>query len=223
MIVVGQNDPAAGANRPYHLADHRQRLGDMFEKEPRVRDIEAAPLVVFQRKGESVSLSQLDQRVLSGSMGQPACLVKLITVALDAENMRPGSRGPGHRTGELGQPATHIHDLFASPETELAQRGLVEQVVQPRQATLLLGYRAVDIVRRLPRLLVAQRSPHMAEPSARRPWNRFGEADGLALRRSAQILQHAQRPRHVLRGLELRREDEADDAVSIDHERDPSR
>ena len=88
MVIVGQNDPATGANRSDHPPDHGQRVGNMLEEKPRVRDIKRTPLLVAERKGEGVTRSQLDDVGFSVVVRLFPRLGKLVDVALDSQNAR---------------------------------------------------------------------------------------------------------------------------------------
>jgi len=139
MVIVGQDDPASGANRSNHRADHGQRVGNVFEHEPRVRDVKGTPLLISKGKVEGIAMSQLDEILLSLGASLSSRLGKLIGVALDSDDARPVPGRPGHGTRQLGDPTPHVEDRLASLELELAERRLIEKVVQPREPALFRG------------------------------------------------------------------------------------
>jgi hypothetical protein len=130
MVIVGQNDPATGANRPNHLPDHGQRVGNMLEEKPRVRDVKGTPLLVSERKGKSVALSELDEVGFSVVARLSPRLGKLVGVALDSQNARSSAGHSGHGPCQLGQSASHIENRLAPMKVQLAQGRLVEKIVQ---------------------------------------------------------------------------------------------
>jgi hypothetical protein len=55
---------------------------------------------------------------------------------------------PRHRPRQLPQPAAHVEHKFAALQLQFAQRTAIEQIVEQRQARLLVWMRAVNVFRR---------------------------------------------------------------------------
>ncbi len=121
MVIIGQNDPAAGADRANHSPDHGERVGNMLEEKPSVREVKRTPLIIVKRQGEGVARSQLDEVGFSVVERLSPRLGKLVGVALDSQNpaFSPGHSGHGPR--QLGQPAPHVENFLAPMKVQLAQ------------------------------------------------------------------------------------------------------
>ena len=145
MIVVGKHDPAPGANRGDHCTNHGQGVGNMLEQEPRVREVERAPLVAAEWKSQSVPWPQLDKIRLSCRECLSRSLGTLFGVALDPDDPRRKPDGPCHGASELPDPAADVQDRFTALEIQFAQRSLVQEIVQPGQAALFGRRRPVDV------------------------------------------------------------------------------
>jgi hypothetical protein len=125
MVIVSQDDPAATSNRTYHCAHYRQGVGNVFKQEARMGDIEVAPFVVTKRKSKGIAPAKLHETLLSIGAGGFARFSKLLKALLNAENICPSPRGPGHRTRELAEPATYVKNPLTPTKIQLAQRRLV--------------------------------------------------------------------------------------------------
>ena len=126
VIVRGEHDPATRPDRAHHLPHDRERIGHVLEHEAGVGEVEAAPLLRRERRGEHVALPQLDQMLLAGLPRQASRLGDLFGAALDPDRAASGSGGARHVARELGEPAAEVEDALAPRERQLAQAGGVE-------------------------------------------------------------------------------------------------
>src|SRR5205809_1300547 len=108
-------------------------------------EVEGAPFLGAEREVEHVAPAQVEQVGLAFGLGLAQRLGDLGLAALDRDGARPGRAR--ERAGELPEPRAHVQDALARLRPDLAQRGLVQQPVHAREATLLLGIGAVDVVR----------------------------------------------------------------------------
>ena len=52
VVVIGQHDPASRADSTDHSPDDGQRVGDMLEQEPGVREVKSTPLAVAEAEDQ---------------------------------------------------------------------------------------------------------------------------------------------------------------------------
>jgi hypothetical protein len=114
----------------HHPARHRERIAHMLEQEARVHHVEATPLVALQGKALRVAMAQLDEVALARFQRLRVRLRDLLGASLDAHSAAPGPLR--ERPRELPEAAPHVEHALAAGERGLAQRGVVEQLVQQR-------------------------------------------------------------------------------------------
>jgi hypothetical protein len=138
VVVVLEDDASTGPGGPYHRPDDRQWLGHVLEDEAGVHDIEGAPLLAAEGKRHRIARPELDQPLLSGRAGEPGCLGELRGALVDAQDISGGAGCSRHGPTELSQATADIQDSLATAEAKLAQRGLVQQIVQQEETLVLL-------------------------------------------------------------------------------------
>ncbi len=115
----------------------------MLEQEPRVRQVKRPPLVVAQRRSQSISLPQLDEILLSCRERLSKSLGTLFDVALDPDTPRRRSDGPCHGPSELALSRFRRPGSLHPPgDSTRADNALFKKIIQPRQ-TALFGRRAI--------------------------------------------------------------------------------
>ncbi len=127
MVIIGQNDAATGTNRLDHRLDHGQRVGNMLEQKPRVRDIKRTPLLASERKAEGVARSHLHDIGFAVLGRLFPRLGELVEVALDSQNAR--AAGPATLAiarVNWASPLPTSRMFSPALKVQLAQRRLIE-------------------------------------------------------------------------------------------------
>lgn len=110
----------------------------------RMTRLERGEFVGLERKFVGVALTPLNRRTCA-SGAHRRCAIELALVPIDANHLTPWADGIGQRAGELAEPAPDVEDALPRLGSDLAQRGLVEQVVQEREPSPLVVRGAVDV------------------------------------------------------------------------------
>jgi len=113
-------DRSARSDRPHHLPNDRERVGDVLQEVSRVGEVEGPPLLSPERQGAGLSLSLVEQRLLAVGPRQATRLGALLGAAFDAHH-RPAGR-PRHGPGELPEAAADVEDPLPAAQLELAKR-----------------------------------------------------------------------------------------------------
>jgi hypothetical protein len=142
VIVVLQDDPPAGPHCPHHRAHHRERVGNVLEDEPGMGEIVRSFL---EGGADDVALAQFEQVLLAFVARLAQRFGDLFGAALDPD--RANSRFARHRPGELRESAAEVDKPVPGANLDFTQGGVVEKLVQAREAHLLLGRGAVDVAR----------------------------------------------------------------------------
>lgn len=148
MVVVEQDDAAARSHGADHRADHVLRCAVVLEEEARVREVEAAGLVVAERRRLGPPGAELDERRLTVVDGEALGRGALRVVRFDAEDARALTQRAREYTRELAQAAAEIERGVLAARRDRPQAGLVDQRVQPREPILLRRGAAVEVAQR---------------------------------------------------------------------------
>ncbi len=148
MVVVEQDDAAARSHSADNRADHVLRCAVVLEEEARVREVEAAGLVVAERRRLGPPGAELDERRLTVVDGEALGRGALRVVRFDAEDARALTQRAREYTRELAQAAAEIERGVLAARRDRPQAGLVDQRVQPREPILLRRGAAVEVAQR---------------------------------------------------------------------------
>jgi hypothetical protein len=83
MVVVGEDDPATGANCVSHRADDFERVGYVLKQVAGMDDVKGTPFFSAKRKVQGITGSEVDRVDLAGGRSLPSCFFELVAVALD--------------------------------------------------------------------------------------------------------------------------------------------
>src|SRR5262249_12404116 len=136
----------------------------------------------------------------------------LVIAPLDADHARPGAR---HRARELAQPGTDVEHALAAAQAELAQRGLLEQLVEARQARLFLGVGAVHVGHAAS--IRGRARVRRVQPAVRRTAQPEGRFSGRARITWWPVLPY----RDLTLSSAVQRKTAADEAPDLEAEHDP--
>lgn len=145
MVVVGQDDAAAGPHRTHHAPDGAQRIAQMLQQEAGMGDVEGAPFALGQRRHLRLALPHLQQVRLAVLGRQRQRVADLLRTALDAKDLDAGRAR--HVARELAEAGAEIDDALALAELRRREATIVEQTVHGAEALLLGRAGAVRVVR----------------------------------------------------------------------------
>ena len=109
----------------HHGLHDRQWIGHVLQDESRVGEIVGRVLV---RGSQDVALPQIEEVLLFFCACLTHRLGDLLGAALETHGAH--ARAARHRPGELRQPATEIDDALAASDTDLPQRGFVQEIFE---------------------------------------------------------------------------------------------
>ena len=145
VVVVLEHDAAADPDRSHHGPHHALGIRHVLENEARVGDVEAPPLVGGEVQRHHVAGPQLEQMLLAVGTREPPRLRDLLGAALDPEHAAGRRHRTRHGARELPEPRAQVEHAIAGAEAEGAERRLVHEIVQRREAALLVGRGSVHV------------------------------------------------------------------------------
>jgi hypothetical protein len=113
VIVVLENDAAPWLHGPYHRANDRRRVGDVFQNEPGVSDVEATPLVLAEGQIDGIAGTHLGDVLLALVAGAVEGLGDLLGVALDRDDLPRRAHTASHHSRQLTQAGADIENTFS--------------------------------------------------------------------------------------------------------------
>ena len=117
----------------------------MLEQKTRVRDVEAAPLVVGERELYCITLPELDLAFATDAACPLHRFAKLSGVPLDAHDAATGGNDAPDGDRELTETTPHIEDVVAGAQAHGLERRFIEEIVQKGQPPLFIRVGAVNV------------------------------------------------------------------------------
>jgi hypothetical protein len=108
----------------------------MLEDETGVREIERPPFAVPQGRRGHIAAPEVEELVSLGAR-------ELLLAPLDADQTGPG--GACHLQRQLGEAAAEVDDGGSRADGQLAHRGVIEELVEEGEPSLLGRRRAVQV------------------------------------------------------------------------------
>src|SRR4051812_45791630 len=100
--------------------------------------VECSPFVVAKRQPLGIALAKVGKALLAASGCEAARLGELLGTALNADDAAAGKHAQGNGPRQLSQARTDIDAPLAPGQRHFVDRHVVQELVQARQASLLV-------------------------------------------------------------------------------------